>query len=85
MVAVFQLSRDYIFAKAMIEVGLSEKHADRLIMIVNCYLDGKGLFTLRNFAEVEVSWERCASFMSEFDLSLHYSILYDERTRRTRH
>ena len=61
----FNSREDYIFAKTVIEVGLSEKHADRLIMIINRCLDGKGLFTLRDFAEVEAAWERRASFMSE--------------------
>jgi hypothetical protein len=61
----FNSREDYIFAKTIIEAGLSEKDADRLIMIVNHCLDGKGLFTLRNFAEVEAACERRASFISE--------------------
>ena len=61
----FKSREDYIFARTIIEAGLSEKHADKLIMIINRCLDGKGLFTLRNFAEVEGAWQRRASFMSE--------------------
>jgi hypothetical protein len=61
----FNSREDYIFAKTIIEAGLNEKDADRLIMVVNRCLDGKGLFTLRNFAEVEAACERRASFISE--------------------
>ena len=61
----FNSREDYIFAKTFIESGLNEKDADRLIMIVNRCLDGKGLFTLRNFAEAKGAWERRASFISD--------------------
>lgn len=61
----FNFRKDYIFAKTIIEAGLNEKDADRLIMVVNRSLDGKGLFTLRNFAEVKGACERRASFISE--------------------
>jgi len=37
-----------------------------MIVVINRCLDSKGLFTLRNFADVEAAWERRASFMSEF-------------------
>jgi hypothetical protein len=54
----FRSLEDFLVSELLLECRLSKDQADRLIKIIDSCVNGKGLFTLKSFSDVEAAWDQ---------------------------
>jgi hypothetical protein len=56
----FRSLEDFLVSELLLECHLSKDQADKLIKIIDSCVNGKGLFTLKSFSDVEAAWDQAS-------------------------
>jgi len=57
----FNTREDFLFSEILHDGHVNKDLSERLIKLVNLCLTGKGVFTVKRYADIEGAWERASS------------------------